>query len=511
MLFVELPHVSPESVGIPSSAVMEFLDRLYAYGIEMHSFMLLRHGKVCAQGWWHPYAPETPHIMFSFSKSLTSTAIGFAVQEGILSLDDKLVDLFPDKIPENPSENLKKAAVRHLLMMGCGHETEIPNLGIGDPDWIKSFLHHPFVFEPGTKFMYNTAGTNLLAAILKRKSGQHVTEFLKPRLFEPLGMTDIFCQPLPDGTQMGGAGMYLTTEDMARFVQFVANEGMWEGKQLLNKEWFAMATSKQIENKGVGWGGDPDWQQGYGFQFWRCEPDGVFRGDGAFGQYGIVMKKQDAVLVITSASLRLQAVLTAVWDTLLPKMSADPLPEDTHGWARLRSRLQNLELCTMLSLRNPGAEGSLEKAVYAPVSVCPSIQDLIGGVGKYTPDGGNLQHLSFSFSEEQALLTCKQTNGDISISIGMQGHFVITDVNGVPYGAVGRWRANNKLEVEVRNMKMAGGKRFLFLLSGDTMVLSGDSTIPEAGGLSGPVMEDVSFKLETGSVSTRTKMYWEQN
>ena len=147
---MEFSRVTPESVGIPSQAVLDLLDELYRYGIEMHSFMLLRHGKVCAEGWWKPYGPQIPHIMFSFSKSLTSTAIGFAVQEGLLSLDDRLVDLFPDKLPENPSENLQKATVRHLLMMGCGHETEIPDLGRGEPDWIAAFLHHPFVYEPGT-------------------------------------------------------------------------------------------------------------------------------------------------------------------------------------------------------------------------------------------------------------------------------------------------------------------------------------------------------------------------
>ena len=263
---MEFPRVSPESVGVPSQAVLDLLDELYRYGIEMHSFMLLRHGKVFAQGHWKPYNPQTPHAMFSFTKSLTSTAIGFAVQEGLLSLDDRLVDLFPDKIPEEPSENLQKCQVRHLLMMGCGHATEIPNLGQDDPDWIASFLHHPFVYEPGTHFLYNTAGTNLLAAILARKTGQTLTQFLKPRLFEPLGMGDVHCHALSDGTEMGGAGSYLTLDAMARFTQFVANKGVWEGRQLLNAEWFETATSKQIENRGPGWDGDPDWHAGYGFQ-----------------------------------------------------------------------------------------------------------------------------------------------------------------------------------------------------------------------------------------------------
>ena len=233
-------RVTPESVGIPSGAILDMLDQLYREGIEMHAFKLLRHGKVCAEGSWAPYTPETQHILFSFSKSFTSTAIGFAVQEGIISLDERLIDIFPEKSPENPSENLKKCQVRHLLMMGCGHETEISWTNGGDGDWVSQFLHHPFVYEPGTHFMYNTAGTNMLCAILKKKTGLDMTEFLKPRLFEPLGMGEIHCVKMLGDIEMGGAGMSVTIEEMARFVQFVANRGSWEGRQLLNPEWFDM-------------------------------------------------------------------------------------------------------------------------------------------------------------------------------------------------------------------------------------------------------------------------------
>ncbi len=508
---MDFERVTPESVGISSKSILEFLDELYRYGIEMHSFMLLRHGKVCAEGWWKPYTPASPHIMFSFSKSLTSTAIGFAEQEGLLSLDDRLVDIFPEKVPENPSENLKKATVRHLLMMGCGHESEIPNMGIDDPDWISAFLAHPFVYEPGTKFMYNTAGTNLLCAILKRKTGKHLTEFLRPRLIEPLGMSDIRCQALPDGTEMGGAGYSLTTEDMARFIQFVANQGQWEGKQLLRKEWFQAATSKQIENRGVGWGGDPDWQQGYCFQFWRCEPRGVFRGDGAFGQYGIVFTEQDAVLVITSASMRLQAVLTSVWEKLLPGMQAEPLPEDRMNCHVLAHRLRNLELTPMLGMRNPGAEESFNGAVYLPNAPTPSLTDLIGGIGKFQPDGGTLQELHLIFAGNSDMrLQCVQDNGCCELKIGMEGHHVLTQLDGVLYGAIGRWRAVDKLELELRNTRMAGGKRFVLQFQGDKLILNADSTIPEAGGLADPLTPEYSFTLKAGDVNTKTKMYWEK-
>ena len=507
---MELKRVTPEQVGIPSQAVLDLLDQLYSDGIEMHAFMLLRYSQVCAEGCWKPYNPQTPHIMFSFSKSLTSTAIGFAVQEGCLSLDDRLVDLFPDKLPEQPSEHLKQCRVRHLLMMGCGHETEIPDLGMGDPDWIAAFLRHPFVYEPGTHFLYNTAGTNLLSAILTRKTGETLTQFLRPRLFEPLGMSAIRCHTLPDGTEMGGAGMSLTIEDMARFVQFVANRGQWEGKQLLSESWFDLATSKQIENRGAGWGGDPDWQQGYGFQFWRCEPQGVFRGDGAFGQYGVVFGDQDAVLVIQSASMRLQAVLTAAWKHLLPAFSQEPLPQNRQAFHRLQKRLERLELNPMLGMRSPGAEASLNGAVYLAPENTPAFLDLVGGIGHFVPLGGTLQSLEFRFQGEKAQLVCHQDNGTYELDLGIQGHFAETVVDGTLYGINSSWRGRGKLAAEVRNTRLAGGRRMLFTFGGNTMTLTGESTIPEEGGLAGEPMPQVTFTLAGGDVDTKTKLYWEQ-
>ncbi len=505
---MEFKRVSPESVGIPSQAVLNMIDTLYRSGIEMHAFMLLRHGMVCAEGSWLPYRPGVQHSMFSFSKSLTSTAIGFAVQEGLLSLDDRLVDIFPEKLPEEPPENLKNAKVRHLLMMGCGHETEISWDG---EDWIRTFLHHPFPYEPGAHFMYNTAGTNLLSAILTKKTGQTLTEFLRPRLIGPLGLSDIHCHALQDGTEMGGAGYALTIEDMARFVQFVANKGKWEGRQLLNESWFEEATSKQIDNKGAGWGGDPDWGQGYGYQFWRCEPEGVFRGDGAFGQYGIVFTKQDAVLVIQSASMQLQQVLTDVWETLLPAMVDVPLPEDHKNHHILQNRLAKLELNTALGMRSPAAEASLNGAVYLPDSPTPSITDLTGGAGRFTPDGGSLLSLGFRFEKDRALLLCGQNTGDLEIDLGITGHFAETLINGVPYGANSHWRSPGELEVELRCTRAVTGHRFVFGFAGDKLTLTADSTIPGEGGLNDPRFTPLTFTLQEGEISTKTKMYWETN
>lgn len=230
--------VTPESAGISSKGILNFLDRIEENQIELHSFMVIRHGQCAAKGWWKPYDEKFRHPLYSFSKSLTATAIGFAEQEGILSLDEKIVDIFPDLLPENPSENLKKITLHHLLIMGCGHETEIMD---NSENWISTFLHHPVLHEPGTFYKYNTAGTNMLAAVLRKKTGQNVTEFLKSRLLEPLGITSLTCALLGDGTELGGGGMKMVTEDMAKFTYFLSRQGEWEGKQLLRKDWFERA------------------------------------------------------------------------------------------------------------------------------------------------------------------------------------------------------------------------------------------------------------------------------
>ncbi len=504
-------RVTPESAGIPSAAVTAMLDRFYRKGIEMHGFMLLRHGQVCAEGSWAPYRPDVPHIMFSFSKSLTSTAIGFAVQEGILSLDDRLVDIFPEKCPPQPSENLRKCQIRHLLMMGCGHESEIEWATGENADWIASFLHHPFVYEPGTHFLYNTAGTNMLSAIITKKTGLGLTQFLKPRLFQPLGMSDIFCQPMPDGTQMGGAGMFLTLEDMARFTQFVANQGAWEGQQLLNASWFEQATAKQIDNAGAGWGGDNDWQAGYCFQLWRCRPEGVFRGDGDYGQFGIVMTRQDTVLVIQSASQTLQAVLETVWEELLPNIQNAPLPESPKDHHILANRLRHLELNPLLGTRCPGGEDSLNGAVYTPDTYLPGLRDLVGGMGAFAPKGGILQSIRFRFEQDASQLIFQEEAGEIVVDLGMEGHFARTEARGTVYGANAAWRSFDTLEVHLRNISTVSGRRFLFRFAGNKLEVTAAPTLPERYGLGELELPAMRFSLTEGEVSTRTRMYWEVN
>lgn len=479
-----LERVTPESVGVRSEGILKFLDLLEQRGVEMHSMMLLRHGKVCAEGWWKPYNPKSPHIMFSFTKALTSTAIGFAWQEGVIRLEDKLCEIFPDKLPEKPSENLLSCTVWDLLTMTCGHANEIRIWDNEDPDWVKMFLAHEFTYKPGESFMYNTAGTNMLCAVLKRRTGQDLFEYLTPRLFEPLGISDIECFKLPDGTEMGGAGSRLKTEDMARFIQFVAWQGEWEGKQLLDPKWFEMASKKQVSNVSPVYDSEnPDWRCGYGFQFWRCVPEKVFRADGAFGQYGIVFEEKDAVLILQSAAVNQQVQLTCAWEALLPALTdEESLPESAASHT-LRTRLEQAELTTMLSMRNTGSEARFGDKAYMPAECMPGLADFIGGIWLVMPQGGATKAVKVSFAEDTAKLIFSQDNGEFEAIIGLNGHFSSFTLCGRTYGAVGRWRSDARFELEVRCAESAGGRRMIFTFSDEKLVLESESTLPTSGGI----------------------------
>jgi CubicO group peptidase (beta-lactamase class C family) len=333
----DLPRSTPEAQGISSSAVLSFIDAADKID-SMNSFMLLRHGNVVAEGWWTPYSASSPHALYSLSKSFTSTAVGLAIAEGKLSLDDEVIKFFPDDVPPDASNNLKSMRVSDLLRMSTGQQIE-PGRN-AEQAWTKTFLAQPVPFKPGTHFLYNTSGTYMLSAIVQKVTGQTVLDYLRPRLFEPLGIENPTWEASPQGISAGGFGLSIRTEDIAKFGQLYLQKGKWQGRQLVPESWVDAATARQTSN-----GSSPksDWDQGYGYQFWRCR-NGAYRGDGAFGQYCVVLPEQDAVIAITSGVKNMQAVLDVVWDKLLPATQSTTLPPNEQAANQLASRLKNLSL-----------------------------------------------------------------------------------------------------------------------------------------------------------------------
>jgi CubicO group peptidase (beta-lactamase class C family) len=371
-----LPRSTPEVQGIPSSAILAFVEAAEKNVDALHSLMVLRHGQVVAEGWWGPYRRDDPHVLFSLTKSFASTGIGLAIAEGRLSLDDTVLSFFPEDAPAEPSENLKAMRVRDLLAMSTGHHADaIEKFPYVDPgvSQTRAFLALLVAHKPGTHFVYNTPASCMLSAIVQKATGMTLLDYLRRRLFEPLGIRSAKWDATPQGVTLGGFGLSVTTEDIARFGQLYLQKGEWAGKRLLPAEWVAAATARQASN-----GSNPasDWDQGYGYQFWRCR-HGVYRGDGAFGQFCVVMPERDAVVAITSGTRDLQAVLNLVWEHLLPGMKAAPLPADDVARAHLGQKLA----CLSLPPQPGHPTSSVARRVSGRVYELPKNDDGIEAVG----------------------------------------------------------------------------------------------------------------------------------
>jgi CubicO group peptidase (beta-lactamase class C family) len=335
-----LPRSTPEAQGVSSAGLLDYIESADKNVNTMHSFMLVRHGHVVAEAWWKPEAADKPHVLWSLSKSFTSTAVGLAIADGKLSLDDSVVKFFPSDAPAEISDNLKAMKVRDLLTMSGGHDTE-PKLKLDGP-LVKEFLAHPVLHPPGTHFQYNSLGTYTLSAIVTKVTGQTVLDYLKPRLFEPLGIDNPKWDASTEGYSDGGWGLKIRTEDIAKFGQLYLQKGKWNGKQLIPEKWVQAATSKQVENdKAPSAHGGPDWQQGYGYQFWQCTHH-AYRGDGRDGQLCIVMPEQDAVVAVTALTGNMQNEVNQVWEKVLPALHADALPADAAGDEKLKQAEANL-------------------------------------------------------------------------------------------------------------------------------------------------------------------------
>ena len=337
-----LPRSTPEAEGVASTSIQAFVEDVDANIEPVHSFMMVRHGKVVAEGWWTPHHADAQHMLFSLSKSFTSTAVGMAIAEGRLSLDTPIIEIFPQEAPAEPSANLRNMRVRDLLAMNTGHLAADVNAfswtGRSGATLVQDFLALPVAHKPGTHFFYNTPATYVLAAAVEKTTGESLVAYLTPRLFEPLGIDTPHWDRSKDGVALGGFGMRATTEDIAKLGQLYLQEGEWNGRRLLPADYVTAASSKQTSN-----GSNPasDWDQGYGYQFWRCVP-GFYRGDGRFGQFCIIMPQYDAVIAITSGTNDMAGIMQAAWKHLLPGIAAVDLPENPTAAARLSDRLTHL-------------------------------------------------------------------------------------------------------------------------------------------------------------------------
>lgn len=419
-----LPRSTPEAQGISSGAILKFVEAADESIHDIHSLMILRHGAVAAEGWWHPFEEERNHVLFSLSKSFTSSAIGLAVGEGLLTVDDPVIDFFPDDLPESVSENLAGMTVYHLLAMFTGHSEDTTGYLHASPDgnWARAFLAQPVTHKPGTHFLYNTGATYMLSAIVQKLTGQTLLDYLTPRLFVPLGIANPTWESCPRGINTGGYGLKITTEDIACFGQMYLQKGVWQGQQILPGVWVEEASRGHSDNSA---NENPDWGQGYGYQFWRCRHN-AYRGDGAFGQFCVVLPEQDAVIAITAGVGPMQPVLDLIWKYLLPAFGADGLAEDREAQSCLQQRMAALALSPQV--------GKATSAIGAQVSGRRYAMD---------ENARGVRAFSFDFGKEQNICRIEGPRGEEKIVCGQnewrKGESLFNEQGRQPAAVSGGW------------------------------------------------------------------------
>ncbi|MFS0701387.1 serine hydrolase domain-containing protein [Cellulomonas sp. 179-A 4D5 NHS] len=365
-----LRRSAPEAVGVDPAGVLAFLDDVDARGIELHSVVLVRHGHVAAEGWWHPYGPDRVHLLYSLSKTFTSAALGFAVAEGLVDLDATVLSYFPELDDTVTDPRSRAMLVRHVAAMASGHaeETHDDAWELSPDDLVRGFLLIPPQHEPGTHFAYNQPCTYAVAAIVQRRAGVSLTEYLGPRLFAPLGITVGGWQQAPTGQDLGFSGLHLTTEAVARFGQLLLDDGVLDGRRVLPEGWVDLASQVHVATveqpgEGAARADGGDWDQGYGFQLWRSRHG--YRGDGAYGQFCLVLPEHDAVLVTTAGTEDMQGLLDAAWAHLLPAFGEVPDGDDAGDDGTLSPTARALaDRLAVLAIRLPTGGAPLTEAAF---------------------------------------------------------------------------------------------------------------------------------------------------
>ena len=427
-----LPRSTPAEQQVDARAVVRVLDALEAHpDVEMHSLMIVRHGHVVAEGWWAPYTPERPHLLYSVSKSFAMTAALLAQAEGVLDLGDTVVSHFPELDAEVVDPRSRATTLRHLAAMASGHDRdlqdEVSRRFADEP--VRGLLTIPPDAEPGSLFAYNQLCTYALAAALQRVTGQRLTDYLRPRLLDPLGIGEVGWHSWPEGRELGFTGLHARTEDLARLGQLYLQRGRWGGTQLLPEELVAEATRTHVDNAQQQ--PNTDWQQGYGWQFWMSRHG--YRGDGAFGQFCVVLPEHDVVVATTACTEQMQAVLDVLWSELLPGLSG-AASGDASDDAGLARRLAGLSVPACPASSGSGRSGSWTLPVTAAEKV-------------------HLESVELSSTAAGMTLTLVEVGNRITVPVG-SGEWSVTeptDTSGdaVPVAASGGWADGGTFRAEV--------------------------------------------------------------
>lgn len=400
----DLPRSTPEAEGIPSAVVSHLLDTLIgAPQSNIHSVMILRHGKVIAEVYPEPWKAEYRHTMYSCSKTFVSVAVGLAVDEHKLRVTDRVISFFPEYKLELTSPELASMTVRDLLIMASGIAPD-ENLRAECNDWIPAFLSKP-VKTPGKLFKYDSLCTYLLSAIIQRVTGMKTLDYLKEHLFKYMNITEVGWEESPEGYNTGGWGLHIQCESMAKLGQLLLQKGRWGARQLVSESWVRQMMKRQIPV-------NQSRTKYYGYQMWGCTPRGAYCADGRLGQYILVMPEQDMVVAITECAIAPQ--LHLVWEELLPHLGNEPL-EPGEEAELLKEK--------MASYRYLTPEGT---------DTLSLMKEMEGRVYEFTANEFGWKTLSFEQHDERMVMKVLDKHGRrYSLSLGY-GEWVTSEIAAYP-------------------------------------------------------------------------------
>ena len=467
----------PEQVGVSSKALAAFIEDLDESGIEAHSLMILRKGKVAFERWAEPLAPDIPHVMYSVSKSITATALGFAIDEGLLSLETKLLDVCPEYRPEKPDENLEALNVFHLVTMTAGKDV-FPLSDKSKNTWVKDFLDAKWAFAPGEFWRYISENTFMLSVMLARVTGTSLTDYLTPRLYEPLGFDRIpFWEKDGNGIEAGGWGLYLTTEELAKVILCYQQGGVFNGKQVIPENWAKEAGKKQVENLQYK---DASSTAGYGYGFWRNPVPNSYRADGLFSQFGVVFEDDDACLIMTSSELFEDKARDCLWRHF-PGVFTEPSSKRP----KEKVPVEQLELKSLPNLASR-PHSRLESEIDGKTIKISgnrllekaglSVSMLMGPVIQmnFEPIGG-IKEARFRFLGDVCEMTWREGRFKNTIECGMDGKPRFSKIkfsqSVFTASSTAAWENESTLVIWMRPLESIGQRHIRFVFSGDKVAI----------------------------------------
>lgn len=480
-----LPRASsPEEVGVSSAAIVKMLEQIEESGAHEHGVMILRHGVVAFESFRDPYAATTPHIMYSVSKSVTSTAVGFAIEEGFLSLETKVLDVFPEYRPRKRDDRLERLNIHHLLSMQAG---KMPNLLANKTknEWLNHFFDAKWIFNPGEGWEYVNENIFLLCAILVRVTGMSVTEFLHPRLWEPLGVPTPYWETDPNGVESGGWGLFLSAESLAKFMLCYLNKGEFNGRQVIPREWASVAV---LNHKNLKPGQAPSKEGGYGYCFYRQNSEHKsYRAEGMFSEIGLVFEDYDAVIVTVGGEINSGKSHRFIFDNF-PEGFCEPCDATS-----VQDEVSNaVAQRTILPLRECG-RSALEEAIHNktfrlrknrllnmlgfPMSVLPLAATYM------TKDrAGNIDNIRFEFSPLECAMSWSEGDEQNTVICGMDGSFRVSMIRlaSTTYTAYGcaAWSGEKTLTVWILPIESIGMRMLEFTFNGNAVTMRPTTSPP---------------------------------